>query len=213
MRVVHRKQEVSSATTLPFTWTELDASRSAQPALQPPAHHQGRESNLQPVDLCLLSSVQVSEIKFSLSAASIWVFSPVLSHLAHVMISCYPHPHRLTLWQDLVRGGRGWRSKGRTWVCRWRRLLTFRWLESAVTPSRHSISALRGQWVFICRPEHVREHVRGMFWLCLFVCVSAGLCATWPKLSSLTPQVVPWSSALVSAAPSIGLSPPRPTPS
>lgn len=46
VRVVHRKQEVPPPTALPVPRTELDALHPTQPALQPPTHHQGRESNL-----------------------------------------------------------------------------------------------------------------------------------------------------------------------
>lgn len=44
VRLVRRNQEVSPAATLPLARAELDAPRATQPALQPPAHRQGRES-------------------------------------------------------------------------------------------------------------------------------------------------------------------------
>lgn len=67
VRLVRRNQEMSPAATLPLARAELDAPRATQPALQPSAHRQGRESNPQPLLGLQKNSLQELENKLHCS--------------------------------------------------------------------------------------------------------------------------------------------------
>lgn len=74
VRVVHRKQEVPPPTALPVPRTELDALHPTQPALQPPTHHQGRESNLRLAWCSVVSSLRWTETVISMGSP-VWMIA------------------------------------------------------------------------------------------------------------------------------------------